>query len=104
MRSGGGAGLSVNPSGKADLDKFAVDCGELADDIRCSMERALIRTRKQQLVNRPSENLLKCKTLLTDIDPRLFSKLEEEEKKSLIAELEELSRIADSFRKILSGK
>lgn len=94
----------VTPSGKADLDKFAVDCGELADDIRCSMERALIRTRTQQLVNRPSENLLKCKTLLTDIDPRLFGKLEEEEKKSLIAELEELSRIADSFRKILSGK
>lgn len=93
----------VTPSGKADLDKFAVDCGDLADDIRCSMERALIRTRTQQLVNRPSENLLKCKTLLTDIDPRLFSKLEEEEKKSLIAELEELSRIADSFRKILSG-
>lgn len=93
----------VTPSGKADLDKFAVDCGELADDIRCSMERALIRTRTQQLVNRPSENLLKCKTLLTDIDPRLFGKLEEEEKKSLIAELEELSRIADSFRKILSG-
>lgn len=93
----------VTPSGKADLDKFAVDCGELADDIRCSMERALIRTRTQQLVNRPSENLLKCKTLLTDIDPRLFSKLEEEEKKSLIAELEELSRIADSFTKILSG-
>ena len=93
----------VTPSGKADLDKFAVDCGDLADDIRCSMERALIRTRTQQLVNRPSENLLKCKTLLTDIDPRLFNKLEEEEKKSLIAELEELSRIADSFRKILSG-
>lgn len=93
----------VTPSGKADLDKFAVDCGELADDIRCSMERALIRTRTQQLVNRPSENLLKCKTLLTDIDPRLFGKLEEEEKKSLVAELEELSRIADSFRKILSG-
>ena len=33
----------------------------------------------------------------------LIRSLEEEEKKSLIAELEELSRIADSFRKILSG-
>ena len=60
----------VIPSGKADLDKFAEDCSELADDIRCNMERALIRTRTQQLVNRPSENVLKCRTLLTDIDPR----------------------------------
>ncbi len=93
----------VIPSGKADLDKFAEDCSELADDILCNMERALIRTRTQQLVNRPSENVLKCKTLLTDIDPRLFNKLEEEEKQSLIAELEELSRIADSFRKMLLG-
>ncbi len=93
----------VIPSGKADLDKFAEDCSELADDIRCNMERALIRTRTQQLVNRPSENVLKCRTLLTDIDPRLFNKLEEEEKQSLVAELEELSRIADSFRKMLLG-
>ena len=93
----------VIPSGKADLDKFAEDCSELADDIRCNMERALIRTRTQQLVNRPSENVLKCRTLLTDIDPRLFNKLDEEEKQSLIAELEELSRIADSFRKMLLG-
>ena len=93
----------VIPSGKADLDKFAEDCSELADDIRSNMERALIRTRTQQLVNRPSENVLKCRTLLTDIDPRLFNKLEEEEKQSLVAELEELSRIADSFRKMLLG-
>lgn len=93
----------VIPSGKADLDKFAEDCSELADDIRCNMERALLRTRTQQLVNRPSENVLKCRTLLTDIDPRLFNKLDEEEKQSLIAELEELSRIADSFRKMLLG-
>lgn len=93
----------VIPSGKADLDKFAEDCSELADDIRCNMERALIRTRTQQLVNRPSENVLKCRSLLTDIDPRLFNKLEEEEKQSLVVELEELSRIADSFRKMLLG-
>lgn len=95
---------SIVPGGKADLDKFAEDCAVLADDIRCSMERALIRTRTQQLVNRPNENVLKCKTLLTDIDPRLFGKLEEEEKQSLIAELEELSRIAEGFRKMLLGK
>ena len=74
----------VIPSGKADLDKFAEDCSELADDIRCNMERALIRTRTQQLVNRPSENVLKCRTLLTDIDPRLFNKLEEEENSPLL--------------------
>lgn len=92
---------AVVPSGKADLDSFADANKDLADDIRCSMERALIRSRTQQLINRPSENVAKCKNLLTDIDPRLFSKLEEEEKQSLIAELEDLSSIAETFRKML---
>ena len=91
------------PLGKADLDSFADANKDLADDIRCSMERALIRSRTQQLINRPGENVAKCKNLLTDIDPRLFGKLEEDEKQSLIAELEELSRIADAFRKKLLG-
>lgn len=94
---------SVTPAGKADLDAFAESCADLADDIRCSMERALIRSRTQTLINRPTENVAKCKNLLTDIDPRLFGKLEEDEKQSLISELEELSRIADAFRKMLLG-
>ena len=94
---------SVEPSGKADLDSFADANKDLADDFRCSMERALIRSRTQQLINRPSENVAKCKNLLTDIDPRLFSKLEEEEKQTLIAELEDLSRISDAFKKMLLG-
>ena len=94
---------SVTPEGKADLDAFAESSADLADDIRCSMERALIRSRTQTLINRPAENVVKCKNLLTDIDPRLFGKLEEDEKQSLIAELEDLSQIADAFRKMLLG-
>ena len=93
----------VTPAGKADLDAFAESCADLADDIRCSMERALIRSRTQTLINRPAENVVKCKNLLTDIDPRLFGKLEEDEKQTLIAELEDLSQIADAFRKMLLG-
>ena len=94
---------SVTPENKADLDKFAEACEDLADDIRISMEKALIRSRTKLLINRPVENVSKCKNLLTDIDPRLFNKLEEEEKQSLIAELEDLTRIADGFRKMLLG-
>lgn len=89
---------NVTPNGKADLDAFAESCEDLADDIRCSMERALIRSRTQTLINRPAENVGKCRNLLADIDPRLFGKLDEYEKQSLAAELEELSRMIDAFR------
>lgn len=91
----------VEPECKADLDSFAETCEELADDVRCLMERSLMRLRTQQLVNRPGENVAKCKNLLADIDPRLFGKLDEDEKTMLIAELEDLSRMADHFIKNL---
>lgn len=91
----------VTPKGKADLDAFAEHCDDLADEIRCSMERALIRCRTQTLINRPAENVGKCRNLLSDIDPRLFGKLDEYEKQSLAAELEELARMIEAFRRKL---
>ena len=88
---------------RSDLEKFSTDCEYLAEDIQYTIEQALINTRTQALINRPVENTAKCKTLLSDIDPRLFNKLDEEEKQILAADLEELSRLANSFRKILLG-
>lgn len=94
---------SVTPMNRSDLEKFSTDCEYLAEDIQYTIEQALINTRTQALINRPVENTAKCKTLLSDIDPRLFNKLDEEEKQILAADLEELSRLANSFRKILLG-
>ena len=65
------------------------------------MERALLRSRTQQLKNKPSENVRKSVDLLMDIDPRLFGKMGEEDKEELKAELLELERIVMSFRKQL---
>lgn len=92
---------SVNPTCKTDLDKFAENSEELADDIRCLMERSLLRLRTKQLVNKPSENVAKCKNLLADIDARLLGKLEADEKTTLVAELEDLSRMVGIFIKKL---
>ena len=94
---------SVTPMNRSDLEKFSTDCEYLAEDIQYTIEQALINTRTQALINRPVENTAKCKTLLSDIDPRLFNKLDEEEKQILAPDLEELSRLANSFRKILLG-
>lgn len=92
---------AVTPESKSDLDKFAADNEVLADDMNASIERNLLRMRTKNLVNKPSENVAKCRNLLTDIDPRLFGKLDEDEKRDLVAELEDLSRIAEGFKKML---
>ena len=86
---------------KEDLDCFAAENAPLAEQLQNSMERVLLRARAQQVRNRPSENVGKCISLLMDVDPRLFGRLSEDEKETLKAELQELGRIVQSFRKQL---
>lgn len=67
-----------------------------------SMERALLKSRSQLLKNKPAENIAKCISLITEVDSRLFSKLDEEEKENIQAELEELKRIVERFQQMLA--
>ncbi|MBQ1959409.1 MAG: hypothetical protein II354_03180 [Firmicutes bacterium] len=86
---------------KEDLDRIAGENNHLTEQLKDSIERALLRSRTQQLKNKPSENVRKSVDLLMDIDPRLFGKMGEEDKEELKAELLELERIVMSFRKQL---
>lgn len=86
---------------KEDVDRFAAENSKITEQLQNSMERALLRARAQQVRNRPSENVTKSISLLMDVDPRLFGKLSEEEKDTLKAELQELERIVQSFKKQL---
>ncbi len=92
----------VDIHSKEDVDRFAEKNREIAEELTLSMERALLRSRSQVLKNKPIENVTKCITLMTEVDSRIFSKMENEEKDNLKAELEELSRIVESFKRILS--
>lgn len=92
---------TVEIRSKEDLDHIADENSILTEQLKESMERALLRSRTQQLKNKPSENVRKSVDLLMDIDPRLFGKMGEEDKEELKAELLELERIVMSFRKQL---
>ena len=91
----------VEVRSKEDVDRFAAENPQITEQLQNSMERALLRSRAQQVRNRPSENVTKSISLLMDVDPRLFGKLSEEEKDTLKAELQELERIVRSFKKQL---
>lgn len=86
---------------KADIDKFAEENATITEELKMSMERALMRSRAKQLKARPSENVSKSIALMMEVDSRLFKKMNPEEKETLKAELDELRRIVESFQKLL---
>ncbi len=86
---------------KEDIEEFASEHTDIADDLSMSMERALLRSRSQKLKEKPSENVAKSIALMMDVDTRFFDRLGAEEKKNLKAELDELIRIAETFKDLL---
>ena len=86
---------------KEDIDAFAVENADIANKIAMSMERAMLRTRSQKLMEKPAENVAKSIELMMDVDTRYFDRLGTDEKESLKSELSELIRIAETFKGLL---
>ena len=86
---------------KADLDKFAETHSSITEEMQNSMERSMQHNRALQLRAKPSENVSKCISLLMDVDTRLFSRLSDEDKAELKQDMEQLSKIVESFKKLL---
>lgn len=86
---------------KEDIDRFAVENLDIADNLSMSMERALFRSRSQKMREKPSENVTKSIALLMDIDTRFFDRMDSGEKENLRAELSELIHIAKTFKELL---
>lgn len=87
---------------KADLDKLMYDNSSNAEKMKATMEKALQRMRSGQLKSRPSENITKCISLAMDIDPRMFDKMDPDEKNTLKTNLDNLINITKTFRELLN--
>lgn len=92
---------AVDINSKDDIDKFVEANESITEELQLSMEKALLKSRSLLLKSKPAENVSKTIALLTEVDSRLFVKMEAEEKENLKAELDELSRIVESFQKML---
>lgn len=86
---------------KADIDQFAETNASLTEKLQVSMERALQRSRSIQLKAKPAENVSKSIALMLDVDSRMFDKMNPDEKSNLKAELDELIKITEGFKKLL---
>lgn len=78
---------------KEDVDSFAEENQDIAETLQLSMEKALIRSRRQQLKSIPIENVSKSIALLSEIDTKLIDKMDLDEKENLKSEIEELSKL-----------
>ena len=73
----------VEAKTKADLDRFAAVHEDIVGKMQLSMEKALLSARTLILKSKPIENVSKSKMLMSEIDSRLFAKMDEEEKENL---------------------
>lgn len=87
---------------KQDIDSFAQKNYAIAEKLKNSMERALQKSRAQQIKAKPIENMRKCVDLLTDVDTRLFATMGPEDRENVQSELQELANIVANFQKKLS--
>ena len=91
----------VTVRSKADTDQFAKDNTDITALLMDSLEKAMLKFRSQQLKSQPGENVKKSIDLVTQIDPRLFVKMDPDEKENLRAGLDELVKIINRFQKAL---
>jgi hypothetical protein len=84
-------------SEKADVDAFASSHAEIGQALNESLERALLLSRSKALKAKPMENAEKGYSLLLDIDPRQFGKMNTEEKENLKSKLKDLIALAVRF-------
>ena len=86
---------------REDVDRFAAEHTEVKEELQLSLERALLHSRTEQLMAKPGEIVAKCINAMMEVDPRLFSRMNTEEKEMLKASLDELEQVVQRFRRQL---
>ena len=85
------------PEGKRDLDFFVSTHEEAAENLQMSLDRSLLKAKKHETRNKPSQIVSKSITLLKDVDTNIFKKLTDSEKENLRGQLGRLSSVVERF-------
>ena len=78
------------PENKKDMDFFVATHEEAAENLQMSLDRSLLKAKKHETRNRPSQIVSKSITLLKDVDTNIFEKLTDSEKEKLRGQLDRL--------------
>ena len=85
------------PENKNDLDFFVSTHEEAAENLQMSLDRSLLKTKRHETRNRPSQIVSKSINLLKDVDTNIFEKLTDSEKENLKDQLDRLSTVVERY-------
>lgn len=85
------------PETKGDLAFFVSTHGEEAEALQLSFDKSLLRSKKQETRNKPSQIVSKSILMLRDVDTNIFSKLTDAEKDNLRGQLTRLTSVVERF-------
>lgn len=92
------------PTSKKDIDLFVSTHEEAAEALQLSLDKSLLKAKKQETRSRPSQIVSKSISLLKDVDTNIFEKLNEGEKDNLRGQLSRLSTVVDRFDTIINDE
>nr|WP_297708215.1 Swt1 family HEPN domain-containing protein [uncultured Butyrivibrio sp.] len=82
---------------KEDIDRFARENEQITEEMQLALEKALLRSRRKQLIALPAENIGKSIALVSEIDPNMLDKMNAIEKESLKRSIKKLSNIVEEY-------
>ena len=94
----------MQPASKRELDRFVSTHEETAEDLQLSLDKSLLKAKKQETRSRPSQIVSKSISLLKDVDTNIFDKLTEPEKENLRSQLSRLSTVVEHFDNMVSDE
>lgn len=93
----------ISPRNKKELEAFVTSHEEEADALRMSLDKSLLKAKKHETRNRPSQIVSKSITLLKDVDTRIFEKLTDSERENLKEKLDRLSTVIGGYSSLVNG-
>lgn len=92
-----------SPKSKKELDLFVSNHEEEAEALRLSLDKSLLKAKKHETRNKPSQIVSKSITLLKDVDTRIFEKLTDSERDNLKEKLDRLSTVINGYNSLIDS-
>lgn len=91
------------PKNKGELELFISNHEEEAEALQMSLDKSLLKAKKHETRNRPSQIVSKSITLLKDVDTRIFEKLTDFERDNLKDKLDRLSTVITGYTSLIES-
>lgn len=91
------------PQNKGELESFISSHEEEAEALQMSLDKSLLKAKKHETRNRPSQIVSKSITLLKDVDTRIFEKLTDFERENLKDKLDRLSTVITGYTSLIES-